>query len=222
MTLGSRIARKFASLKIGREPFNNDDVATKKYVDYRTFIGDVKYSIKTQDHNGWLVCDGRSLSRTQYADLFAVIGTSFGADNGSTFKLPNCAGRVIGAAGSGVGLSARTIGQTTGAETHTLTINEMPAHTHTINDPGHSHVYVNNINDQNTDNAFASETAADNADLTQTTSVATTGITLNSTGGGQAHNNMQPTIFIGLVFIFAEYVKAPARPWSVELYDVET
>lgn len=97
-----------------------------------------------------------------------------------------------------------------------------PSHSHSITDPGHTHTYVNQLNDQGTDNAFASETAADQEDLNQTTGSSTTGITVNasttgitinpagshfhsltSQGGDQYHNNMQPTLFGGNMYIFS-------------------
>jgi microcystin-dependent protein len=169
-------------------------------------IGDIKHSVRSDNHAGWLKCDGTAVSRATYSALFAVIGTSFGVGNGSTtFNLPDAQGRVLGGVGTGADLTARTTGAKVGAETHTLTTGEMPAHTHSITDPGHTHSYVNNVNNQNTDNAFSTEIAADNADLNQTTDSSTTGITINSTGGGDAHNNMQPTLFIGNVFIFASH-----------------
>ena len=171
-------------------------------------VGDIKYSVVENDHRGWLRCAGAAISRTTYADLFAVIGTAFGAGDGTTtFNLPDCRGRVLGAIGTGVGLSARALGNTVGAETHTLTIDEMPVHNHGVTDPGHTHTYINNTNNKNTDNAFASETAADDADLAKTTGSSTTGITINNAGGGGAHNNMQPTEFIGHVFIFAKFTE---------------
>ena len=181
-----------------------NDLADPSYHEVKpSFPGDLKYSAQNNDHNGWLKCDGRSLSRTLYAELFAVIGTSFGNDDAETFKLPDCRGRVLGSIGTGTGLTARSLGDKVGAETHTLTVGEMPSHSHGITDPGHTHSYVNNTNNQNTDNAFASETAADNADLSATTGSSTTGITVNNTGGGGAHNNMQPTIFISNVFMYS-------------------
>jgi microcystin-dependent protein len=168
-----------------------------------TYAGDLKYSIQSDNHNGWLKCDGSSVERAKYPNLFNVIGTSFGSIDEDYFNLPDCRGRVLGVIGNGSGLTNRTLGVSVGTETHTLTVNEMPAHTHTINDPGHNHSYVNNVNNQSTDNAFSTEIAADNADLNQTTGTSTTGITINSNGGGNAHNNMQPTIFISNVFIYA-------------------
>lgn len=167
-------------------------------------IGDLKYSIIGSDHKNWLICNGRSLSRTEYADLFALIGTSFGNDDANTFKLPDTRGRVIGSIGTGTGLTLRSNGDAVGTETHTLTTSEMPVHNHGVTDPGHTHSYINNTNNQNTDNAFASETAADDADLSKTTGSSTTGITINNAGGGQAHNNMQPTIFMGNCFIYSK------------------
>jgi microcystin-dependent protein len=59
------------------------------------------------------------------------------------------------------------------------------------------------VNNQNTDNAFSTETAADQADINQTTGTSTTGITINATGGDQPHNNIQPTLFMGNMFIYS-------------------
>ena len=167
-----------------------------------SYAGDLKYSVQSSDHNGWLKCDGRSLNRVLYANLFEVIGTAFGNDDSETFKLPDCRGRVLGTIGSGSGLTARSLGAVVGAETHTLTTGEMPSHSHTITDPGHTHSYTNNTNDQSVA-AIVGEVAADQEDLSATTASATTGITINNAGGGGAHNNMQPTIFISNIFVFA-------------------
>lgn len=166
-------------------------------------VGDIKYSIRTDDHQGWIKCDGRSLLRTAYSDLFSTIGVTYGSDNGTTFKLPDCRGRVLGAIGTGAGLTSRSAGSLIGSETHTMTIPEMPSHSHTINDPGHSHSYTNNTNDQ-TVSALPGEVAADQTDLSATSGASNTGITINNTGGGNAFNIMQPTAFLGNVFVYAK------------------
>ena len=74
-----------------------------------SYSGDLKYSVQSDDHNGWLKCDGRSVSRAIHAKLFAVIGTSFGSQSPTTFTLPDCRGRVLGVIGSGTGLTNRTL-----------------------------------------------------------------------------------------------------------------
>jgi microcystin-dependent protein len=166
-----------------------------------SYAGDLKYSVQSSDHNGWLKCDGRSLSRAGYPKLFEVIGTAFGNDDSETFKLPDCRGRVLGTIGTGSGLTTRSLGAMVGAETHTLTVGEIPSHSHGVTDPGHTHSYTANTNDQGV--GSSGEVAADQADLAATTGSSPTGITIQNTGGGGAHNNMQPTIFISNIFIFS-------------------
>lgn len=89
-----------------------------------------KYSVRSSDFRGWLLCDGRSIDRAIYKNLFDLVGTAFGSDNATTFKLPNFKGRVPGAAGAGQGLTARALGATVGEEMHTLIVNEIPSHDH--------------------------------------------------------------------------------------------
>lgn len=82
---------------------------------------------------GWLACDGAAVSRTVYARLFAAVGTTWGAGNGSTtFNVPDFRGRVPVGVGTGSGLTARTLAASGGAETVQLTEAQMPSHTHTF------------------------------------------------------------------------------------------
>lgn len=82
----------------------------------------------------YLFCDGSAVSRTTYATLFGVIGTTFGAGDGSsTFNLPDLSGRVP------IGVSqAHALGSTGGSETVTLTESELPAHVHEVPQHGHA------------------------------------------------------------------------------------
>lgn len=82
---------------------------------------------------GWLPCDGSAVSRTDYATLFAVVGTTYGAGDGSTtFNLPDLSGRVV------IGVSGtHALGSTGGSETVTLTENQLPAHVHEVPQHGH-------------------------------------------------------------------------------------
>jgi microcystin-dependent protein len=178
-------------------PTNPKDGVNKEYVDRFYDVGDLKLSIRTTDFHGWLKCDGRSLSRTTYASLFAVIGTAFGSINGNSFNLPDCRGRVIGTLGQGSGLTNRTLGTSVGAETHTLTTGEIPSHTHTSNASGGTLGLVT---------SDGSNTASSGLDFTTgepNLYTSPSALTINNAGGGGAHNNMQPTIFMSNVFVYS-------------------
>ncbi len=90
------------------------------------FIGEIRtFSFGTIPQN-WAACNGQLLSINQYQALFSLLGTTYGGDGRSTFALPNLQGRLPVHRGNGI-----AIGQAGGEETHTLTTNEVPLHTHT-------------------------------------------------------------------------------------------
>lgn len=128
---------------------------------------------------GWALCDGSN-------------------------NTPDLRGRFVVGSGQGSGLSNRIVGDTGGQEEVALTTAEMPAHTHGINDPGHSHTWTASRQLAGTDdNNNASELSrGDRATqdiMSKTTSVETTGITIQSEGGSTAHENMPP--FYALAYI---------------------
>lgn len=181
-------------------------------------IGDYKISARREDDRfGWLICNGRLLDRKEYAALFDVIGTSFGSTTSSNFRLPDLRGRVAGGIGAGTGLTNRTLGNVVGSETHLLTIGELPAHdhggatssngahTHTTNATG-SNIGLAVIDGLNTPAALDNAAMELNLTTTQALTINSDGThahTISSQGGGNPHNNMQPTVFTGNYFIFA-------------------
>lgn len=81
---------------------------------------------------GWAMCDGQILSIAQYTALFSLLGTTYGGNGTQTFALPDLRSRVPMHVGQGPGLSNRNLGQVLGAETVTLTSNNIPAHSHQL------------------------------------------------------------------------------------------
>jgi microcystin-dependent protein len=140
------------------------------------------YSGKTEP-KGFKFCDGSLLGRTDFPALFAVIGTTFGALNGSTFNLPDLRGRSPLGVGQGANLTNRTLGQSGAAETHTLSVNEMPSH---------SHLQTLPQGDQNYRGGGGNTLWGGNfsGNLGQYTANA---------GGSQAHNNMHPFLTINFI-----------------------
>jgi microcystin-dependent protein len=90
--------------------------------------------------DGWLTCNGSAVNRTTYAALYSVIGNTFGAGDGlTTFNLPDFRGRFALGAGWGPGLSARNVGEAGGFENITLSVSQMPVHSHSASQPAHTH-----------------------------------------------------------------------------------
>lgn len=147
---------------------------------------------------GFLLCDGSEVSRETYADLFAVCGTRYGTPSSNlVFKLPDVRGRVL------IGESSTlSVGDSGGSETHSLTADEVPSHSHGITDGGHSHDGVWRLSSGSGQPAHSSRVPAysiNYAVSTLSTKTATTGITLNAAGSGAAHNNMQPSAVVNYI-----------------------
>jgi microcystin-dependent protein len=178
-------------------------------------VGDTKTSVISNDHMGWLLCDGRSVAISDFEFLFNVIGYSFGG-SGDNFNLPNPAGRIPGIVGTGRDSNATfstltlALGSTIGEYNHTLTIAEMPTHNHGVTDPGHSHALTTVNDDYNNNSGYPNNTRisapqydSGNVTLwTSSVSSTTTGISINNTGGSNQHNNIQPMIGMGNMFIY--------------------
>jgi microcystin-dependent protein len=143
---------------------------------------------------GWLLCFGQNVSRSQYGELFAVLGTTYGSGDGSTtFGLPDLRGRVVAGVDNMGGSAASRLTSTTitggadavgevgGGQTHTLTTAQIPSHTHavTVANAGTFTGIIGNNGHGGTVLGWTGNATA--------------------TGGGEAHNNVQPTMVLNYI-----------------------
>lgn len=155
-------------------------------------IGEIiLWSTAISPNSDWLICDGTSLLRSNYPDLFAVIGTTYGAVDVSHFNLPDFRGNVpIGQDGS-----TYILGAVLGEANHTLVTSEIPSHSHS--DVGHVHSEIT---------AVASIGAAVTG-VPVPSAIPGIGVTgsgsanLTSTGGNGSHNNIQPSLPITYLIV---------------------
>jgi microcystin-dependent protein len=175
------------------------------------YISEIKITSFPFAPKNWALCNGQVLPINQNQALFSLLGTTFGGNGTTTFALPDLRGQVPCHFGGGL-----TFGQRAGEAAHTLTVNEIPSHTHIVS--------VDNSTGA-TDNA---STPASTTVFGQSIGVPSSGsdfnvnmygsgspagalapASLTNTGGSQAHNNMQP--YLVLNFIIALQGVFPSR-----------
>lgn len=168
-------------------------------------IGTIAYTIRTTvPDDSWMFPAAQAISRTTYADLFALIGTTYGTGDGATtFNLPDLRGRLLvthdlndGLAANrvttaGSGVDGATQGGTGGSQNITLDTTQIPSHTHIENPHSHPFTYQNS-GTAGGGNSSTNSIAATGLALTAATDNTTA--TLQNTGGGLSHINMPPVM----------------------------
>jgi len=158
------------------------------------FIGEIQLFGFNFAPYQWAQCNGAIMAIHQNTALFSLLGTQYGGNGTTTFALPNLTARVACNQGQGPGLTPRTLGETFGTQTVTLTSAEMPAHQHGLN------LYA-----QPTPGLRASSPSSGNAISNPATSspfaapgplAAFSPNLIGPTGGSQPHENQQPYLAV--------------------------
>jgi microcystin-dependent protein len=158
---------------------------------FEPFLGEIKIISWNFPPKGWAFCSGQLLPINQNQALFSILGTTYGGDGRVNFALPDLRARAPMHRGEG-----HTEGERGGEVAHTLSVTELPAHTHVpraSTTAGNTPVPVNTV--------LAPITGANVYTDSTASLAAMSAATVNSVGGGQAHENRQP--FLALNFVIA-------------------
>jgi microcystin-dependent protein len=161
------------------------------------FLGEIRCFAFNFAPYGWQQCNGQILPISQYAALFSILGTNYGGNGTSNFALPNLQGLVPIGQGQGLGLTLFDVGETGGEVTHTLSLNEMPSHTHGLNAKGGPGAVPTPVAGSYLAEGHGGERASGfkvNLYTTNTRSTTLSPNTVGFAGNSQPHNNMQPSL----------------------------
>ncbi len=152
------------------------------------YVGEIRMFAGNFAPAGWMFCEGQLLPISQYETLFNLIGTTYGGDGQSTFALPDLRGRIPLHFGNGF-----TLAESGGVESVTLTVSQIPAHTHAF-------LGTTSFGTQASpqSNVMAQTQAIKIYDATAPTTPMAPGTTSN-TGGSQPHNNFQPYLCVDFI-----------------------
>lgn len=171
------------------------------------YVGDVMMFAGNFAPLGWRFCDGSLLAIAEYDVLFAVIGTTYGGDGVVTFALPDLRGRVPVHQGQGPGLSNRVLAETGGSETVTLTVSQIPAHTHTASADTRAGTSTKPQARVWSASAPSLPYAAPPGQPGANTNLNSE--TVRATGGSQPHENMLPFVAVNFVIAFFGIFPSP-------------
>ncbi len=160
------------------------------------FIGQILMFGGNFAPRGWALCDGQLLSISSNSALFSILGTTYGGDGRTSFGLPDLRGRVAMHAGSGPGLTPRTLGSEGGSQSNVLGEGNLPPHSHSVNavakckaDAGNTNIAANNVWSKD---AGVSSATYSNAGADTDMAAGAINVTESLVGSGQAVNNVQP------------------------------
>ena len=152
------------------------------------YVGEIRMFAGNFAPAGWMFCEGQLLPISENETLFQLVGTTYGGDGQETFALPDLRGRIPIHQGNGFSLAG-----TGGAETITLTVNQIPVHSHPLLG---SAVNGNQVNPSNT--LLASSTVV-TPYAVETANAQMAANAVSAVGGSQPHNNFQPYLCVDFI-----------------------
>ncbi len=174
------------------------------------YIGEIRLFTYQFTPEGWLTCDGSVQPIQQYPALFGVIGVNYGGDGKTTFKVPDLRDNASIGVGTGPGLTQRTLAGRYGTSTVTLTASQMPSHSHVMNGEVSQELVMGPTNVIPGATRKVGTTLVSYYKGNATVNSSFDEDMLNSVGGGQPHNNIQPSLT--LRFCIATDGVFPVRP----------
>lgn len=166
------------------------------------FVGEIRMFAGNFAPRSWAFCDGQLLAISQNQALFSLLGTIYGGDGRTTFGLPDLRGRIPVHAGSGPGLSPRRLGARAGQERVTLTVGQLPNHSHA---PRGTTAVASSASPGN----LIPADAAINVHSADAPDANLASQAIASLGGSQGHANLMP--FVAINFIIALFGIYPSR-----------
>lgn len=157
------------------------------------YVGEIRLFAGNFAPNGWLFCEGQTLPISENEVLFQLIGTTYGGDGSETFRLPDLQGRLPVHMGALPGGSTYTIGEAAGTEEVTLSIQQIPQHTHAFT------ATANGADVPSPTNAIIGTSSTTNSFIISTPAQAMAPNSLTPVGGSQPHTNMQPYLCINFI-----------------------
>jgi microcystin-dependent protein len=157
------------------------------------FIGEIRMFAGTFAPRGWASANGQLVAISQNNALFALFGTSHGGDGRTTFGLPDLRGRIPIHQGTGPGLSPKSIGQKGGVEDVTMTVSELPAHTHAMQ------ASTDVANSANPAIHVVARSPAICHWIDEAPSTAMAAEAITPAGGGQSHVNVAPFFCVNYI-----------------------
>jgi microcystin-dependent protein len=157
------------------------------------YVGEIRMFAGNFAPNGWMFCEGQTLPISENDVLFQLIGTTYGGDGEETFNLPNLASRVPIHMGTGPDGTTYQLGEMAGTEQETLTVQQIPSHTHPFTVSGDSAAGNNPVGNVIGKGANIDIFLQD---------VPTQSMNANSVtpaGGSQPHENTQPFLCINFI-----------------------